>query len=102
MMEEQIRPESRKQYDTRHWPRTSIQVLASNACHWAAQRGKVTPEDVVRLHPLINSPDIENIILALCIIEEKTGEAIQYIEPKSTQDVSHIPLKESQVREPGS
>jgi hypothetical protein len=85
---EQLRPENRRTYDTSKWPWDAKKMLAHNTCHLLTQEGAITFQESLRLYEMIESPDYENLIVAVSIMEEKL---------KPTQDVSHIQITEPQV-----
>jgi hypothetical protein len=70
---EQIKPESRRYYDTSNFNLQATQTLASNIRHLLLQEGKLTIANIFELEPLIYSEDIESVRLAIYIMEAKTG-----------------------------
>ena len=70
---EQIKPNSRRYYDTSKFNLEATQTLASNIRHLLLQEGKLTVADMFELEPLIYSADIESVRLAIYIMEAKTS-----------------------------
>ncbi len=59
------------EYKGRNFPDDAARLLASNILLQYTTLGKITPEDNYSLDILIQSPDVENTLVALTIIEEK-------------------------------
>lgn len=75
---EQIRPESKRVYDTTRFPLHAYQNLASNIRTYLVQEGRLLISDVFELEKLIYSEDIESVKLAIYIMETKSGEEFTF------------------------
>ena len=71
----------------------STQAYASNVLQYLMQQGIFRPLEFLQLTELIESPDSENAMVALSIMEAKISTQ------NSTQDGSNIYSTESQVPE---
>jgi len=75
------------------YPPDSIKAYASNVLIYLMQQGTFRPLEVLQLTELIESPDYENAIVALSIMEAKISTQ------NTIQDGSNIHSTEPQVPE---
>lgn len=88
---EQLKPESRRAYDTTRWPQEAKKMLAHNMRLLLVNDGAITFQESLRLYEMIDSPDQENLTVAVSIMEQKSATL------KPTQDVSYIQITEPQI-----
>ena len=69
---EQIKPESRRYYDTSNFNLQATQALAGNIGHYLIQNGKLLVGDFLELQHMIQADDIESVRLAIYIMEVKS------------------------------
>ena len=99
-LDEQIKAESRRHYSSTDYGFMLERWNMEDAAKFIAEKHLITQEELSNLLEMINSPDRENYELAKMLIVTKKEQHLRRYTQNSTQDVSHIQTRKSQLSQP--